>query len=46
MAEQHLQQSGLEWTIVRPSWVYGPNDHALNRLLGFTNFLPFMPHVR
>jgi uncharacterized protein YbjT (DUF2867 family) len=43
MAEQHLQQSGLEWTIVRPSWVYGPRDHALNRLLGFTNFLPFMP---
>jgi len=43
MAEQHLRDSGLEWTIVRPSWVYGPNDHALNRLLGFTNFLPFMP---
>jgi NADH dehydrogenase len=43
MAEEHLKASGLEWTIVRPSWVYGPRDHALNRLLGFTNFLPFMP---
>jgi NADH dehydrogenase len=43
MAEQHLQDSGLEWTIVRPSWVYGPRDHALNRLLGFTRFLPFLP---
>jgi NADH dehydrogenase len=43
MAEQHLRASGLEWTIVRPSWVYGPRDHSLNRLLGFTNFLPFMP---
>jgi NADH dehydrogenase len=42
-AEQHLINSGLEWTIVRPTWVYGPNDRALNRLLGFTNFLPFMP---
>ena len=43
MAEQYLQDSGTEWTIVRPSWVYGPRDHALNRLLGFTRFLPFLP---
>lgn len=42
-AEQHLQQSGLEWVIVRPTWVFGPGDHALNRLLGFTKFLPVMP---
>jgi NADH dehydrogenase len=43
LAEQHLQNSGLEWTVVRPTWVYGPGDQALNRLLGFTTFLPFMP---
>jgi NADH dehydrogenase len=43
MAEEHLRESGLEWTIVRPSWVYGPRDHSLNRLLGFTRFLPFLP---
>ena len=42
-AEQHLLKSGLEWTVFRPTWVYGPKDKALNRLLGFTNFLPFMP---
>jgi NADH dehydrogenase len=42
-AEQHLRDSGLEWTVVRPTWVFGPGDHALNRLLGFTNFLPFLP---
>lgn len=42
-AEQHLVNSGLEWAVVRPTWVYGPGDHALNRLLGFTNFLPFLP---
>jgi NADH dehydrogenase len=23
--------------------VFGPGDHALNRLLGFTKFLPFLP---
>jgi NADH dehydrogenase len=43
LAEQHLRDSGLEWTIVRPSWVYGPRDNSLNRLLGFTRFLPFLP---
>ncbi len=42
-AEEHLQRSGLEYVILRPTWVYGPNDHALNRLLGFTRFLPFLP---
>ncbi len=42
-AEQYLQASGLEWCIVRPTWVYGPNDHALNRLVGFGRFLPFIP---
>src|SRR5690606_7118092 len=42
-AEQALQDSGLEWAIVRPTWVYGPDDHALNRLLGFTRYLPFLP---
>src|SRR5690606_5362736 len=43
MEEQHLQKSGLDWTIVRPTWVYGKNDRSLNRLIGFSNFLPFVP---
>ena len=42
-AEQHLQESGLEWVVVRPTWVFGPDDHALNRLLGFTRYLPVLP---
>jgi NADH dehydrogenase len=42
-AEEHLRNSGLDWVIVRPTWVYGPRDVALNRLLNFTNFLPFLP---
>jgi uncharacterized protein YbjT (DUF2867 family) len=42
-AEQHLRQSGLEWAIVRPTWAFGPDDRALNRLIGFTKFLPVLP---
>ena len=42
-AEQYLATSGLEWSIVRPTWVFGPGDHSLNRLIGFARFLPFIP---
>jgi NADH dehydrogenase len=42
-AEQCVRDSGLEWVVVRPTWVYGPGDQALNRLLGFTKFLPVLP---
>jgi NADH dehydrogenase len=42
-AEQHLRDSGLEWVVFRPTWVYGPNDSSLNRLLRFTKYLPFLP---
>jgi uncharacterized protein YbjT (DUF2867 family) len=42
-AEQYVEKSGLEWVVVRPTWVYGPDDNSLNRILGFGNFLPFIP---
>jgi uncharacterized protein YbjT (DUF2867 family) len=42
-AEKYLQDSGLEWVIVRPTWVYGPEDVSLNRFLGFAKLLPFIP---
>ncbi|MHB8377617.1 MAG: SDR family oxidoreductase [Dehalococcoidia bacterium] len=42
-AETYLRDSGLEWVIVRPTWVYGPGDVSLNRFLGFARLLPFIP---
>ena len=42
-AEAAIQASGLDWTIVRSSWAYGPGDRALNRLLHYTDWLPFLP---
>jgi len=42
-AEEAIRGSGLTWTIVRSCWAYGPNDSALNRLLGYSDYLPFVP---
>lgn len=42
-AEEAIKGSGLEWTIVRACWMYGPNDKALNRILGYSDYLPFVP---
>jgi NADH dehydrogenase len=33
----------MTWTIIRPTWIYGPRDVALNRFLGFARRLPFVP---
>jgi NADH dehydrogenase len=42
-AEKYLQDSGLEWAVVRPTWVFGPGDVSLNRFLGFGKMLPLIP---
>jgi NADH dehydrogenase len=42
-AEEYLKKSGLEWVIIRPTWVFGPDDVSLNRFLGFAKLLPFVP---
>lgn len=42
-AEEAIRGSGLEWAIVRSSWVFGPGDVALNRIIGYSDILPFVP---
>jgi NADH dehydrogenase len=37
-AEELVRNSGLEWTIFRPSIVYGPGDHFLNFFAGFARW--------
>jgi NADH dehydrogenase len=44
-AETAVRESGMTYTILRPSWVYGPEDKALNRFLGMSRFLPFVPQI-
>ena len=42
-AEEAIRGSGMTWTIVRPTWIYGPRDVALNRFLGFARRLGMVP---
>lgn len=42
-AEEAVRGSGMEWTILRPTWIFGPRDVSLNRFLGFARTLPFVP---
>lgn len=42
-AEKAVRSSGLDWVIVRPSWMYGPGDRALNRFASISRFSPVVP---
>jgi NADH dehydrogenase len=44
-AEEAVRASGLRFSIFRPSWVFGPEDSALNRFVGFARVLPFVPVI-
>lgn len=45
MAERAVRTSGIPFTIIRPSWVYGPADNSLNKFVTFARLLPFVPIV-
>ena len=44
-AERAVRNSGLEYAIVRPSWAYGPEDRALNRLAKIARYSPIVPRL-
>ena len=44
-AEEAIRGGGITYTIFRPSWIYGPGDHSLNRFLGMSRWLPFVPQI-
>jgi len=43
--EEAVRASGIPHAIIRPSWVYGPQDIALNKFVAFHRWLPFVPVV-
>jgi NADH dehydrogenase len=42
-AEEAVRGSGLAWTILRPTWIYGPRDMSLNRFIGFARQFQIVP---
>lgn len=44
-AEKAVRDSGLPFTIFRPSWVYGPEDRSLNKFVTFARLLPVVPVI-
>jgi NADH dehydrogenase len=45
-AEEAVRGSGLAHTIIRPSWVFGPHDNALNQYVAFVKSpLPVVPVI-
>ena len=44
-AEEAIRGSSIRYTIFRPSWVYGPEDRALNRFVGLARRLPVVPVI-
>jgi NADH dehydrogenase len=44
-AEECVHASGLEWTIFRPSIIFGPNDAFVNKLAGLIRNLPALPVI-
>lgn len=44
-AEQAVKQSGIPWTIFRPSVIYGPGDEFINTLATLVKAAPVVPVV-
>jgi uncharacterized protein YbjT (DUF2867 family) len=42
-AEEAVRNSGLDWTIFRPSLIFGPDDEFVNTLAGLVRKLPLVP---
>lgn len=44
-AEAAIRESGMEHSLLRPSWVYGPGDRSMSRFVAFCRFLPVVPVI-
>jgi NADH dehydrogenase len=44
-AEEAVRASGLEWTIFRPSLIFGPHDAFVNLLAGMIRSYPLVPVI-
>jgi uncharacterized protein YbjT (DUF2867 family) len=44
-AEEYVRSSGLDWTIFRPSIIFGPGDAFVNNLAGLIRNFPLVPVI-
>ena len=44
-AERAITSSGMEYVILRPSWIYGPDDRSMNKFVTFIKLLPVVPVI-
>ncbi|MCC7372344.1 MAG: NAD(P)H-binding protein [Chloroflexi bacterium] len=44
-AENAITSSGMEYVILRPSWIYGPEDRSMNKFVTFIKVLPVAPVI-
>src|SRR6185436_13090181 len=45
MAEAAIRESGMEYGILRPSWIYGAGDRSMARFIAFARHLPVVPVI-
>lgn len=44
-AEAAIRETGMEFALLRPSWVYGPGDRSMSRFISFCRHLPVVPVI-
>jgi NADH dehydrogenase len=44
-AEAAIRATGMEYGILRPSWIYGPGDRSMSRFVAFCRWLPVVPVI-
>lgn len=44
-AEEAVKKSGLQWTVFRPTLIFGPEDDFINKFEKMTRILPFLPII-
>jgi NADH dehydrogenase len=45
IAERAVRESGIDFVILRPTWIYGPDDRSLNKFVTFIKYLPVVPVI-
>jgi len=44
-AEAAIRETGMEFALLRPSWIYGPGDRSMSRFVFFCRYLPAVPVI-